>query len=184
MIGQSVLDFCLGGDRYDPLYNQSYGCLDVINNPELSERCKVKGAPKVIFAIKANAKSNNDMCLALRSGFQNGYINLLSDDTMIEDKLSKIRGYSKLSDIEQSKLKLPYIQTSFLINELINLTHDTSNGLIKVREKSGMRKDRYSSCQYGYYAIQELSKKLKPKNTTTDILSQFTIRPAKKISSF
>lgn len=166
---------------FDPLYGIQYSALNVMNNQDLADRCKVKNAPKVIYAIKANAKMNNDMCLALRAGFQNGYINLLIDDNNIEDRLSKIKGYSKLSDVQQVKMKLPYIQTTFLINELINLTHDTSNGLIKVKEKSGMRKDRYSSCEYGWALIQELSKKRKPRiEATSSLLSklQSQIRPS------
>ena len=183
-IGQSILDYIMG-DRFDPVYGQSYGALDCINSPELSERCKVKGAPKVIYAIKANARSNNDMCLALRSGFQNGYINLLYSDSNIEDKLSKIRGYSKLSELQKAKLKLPYVQTTFLIDELINLSCDTSTGLVKVKEKSGMRKDRYSSLEYGYYVVQELSKKLKPKNQNLSNLADLLpIKMAKRHSYF
>ena len=178
-IGQSILDYLMS-DRFDAVYGQPYGALDVVNSPELSERCKVKGAPKVIYAIKATAKLNNDMCLALRAGFQNGYINLLASDNNIEDKLSKIRGYSKLSDLQKAKLKLPYVQTTFLIDELINLSHDTSNGLVKVKERAGMRKDRYSSLQYGWYVIQELSKKLKPHKTqTTNYADIFKIRAPK-----
>lgn len=183
-VGLGVADYLMGGDRFDPLYGVSYLCLDCIDNPEMSERCKVKGSPKVIYAIKANAKSNNEMALALRAGFQNGYINLLINDNNIDEKLSKIRGFKSLSDEQQARMKLPYIQTSFLINELINLTHDTSNGLIKVKEKSGMRKDRYSSLEYGYYVIQQLNKKLKPKETTNDIMTLLKIRPARKVGAF
>ena len=123
------------------------------------------------------------MCLALRAGFQNGYINLLfSDSTIEEEELSKIRGYSKLSEMQKTKLKLPYIQTTFMIDELINLSHDTSNGLIKVKEKSGMRKDRYSSLEYGYHVVQELSKKLRPKRNTTNLASLLPIRTPKRKS--
>jgi len=87
--------------------------------------------------------------------------------------------------VQKAKLKLPYIQTTFLIDELINLSHDTSNGMIKVKERAGMRKDRYSSLQYGWYVVQELSKKLKPKKQqTTNLVSQLTIRPARRLSSF
>lgn len=175
-VGQSVLDYIMGSDRYDPLYNETYGALNVMNNPDLEDRCKVKNAPKVVYAIKANARSNNDMTLALRAGFQNGYINLLISDTNIEEKLSKIRGYGKLSEVQQVNMRMPYIQTTLLINELINLTHDTSNGLIKVKEKTGMRKDRYSSLQYGYALLQELSKGLRPKTDTTTLLDQLSIR--------
>ena len=56
----------------------------------------------------------------------------------MEDRWTKqIKGYNKLSDVLKTKLKLSYYQTSFLIDELINLDHDISNGLIKVKEKSG-----------------------------------------------
>ena len=178
-VGQAVLDYIMGADRYDPVYNETYGALNVMNNPDLEDRCKVKNAPKVIYAIKANSRSNNDMTLALRAGFQNGYINLLIGDVNVEEKLSKIRGYGKLSELYQVGMRMPYVQTTLLINELINLTHDTSNGLIKVKEKTGMRKDRYSSLQYGYALLQELAKGLKPKTNQTDLLKQLRIRPAK-----
>lgn len=181
-IGQSILDYLMT-DRYDPVYGQPYGALDCINAPELSDRCKVKGAPKVIYAIKATARSNNDMCLALRAGFQNGYVNLLASENNIDDKLTKIKGYSKLTDIQKTKLKLPYIQTTFMIDELINLSCDTSTGLIKVKEKSGMRKDRYSSLLYGYYVIQELGKKLKPRrDNSSDYNQYFKIRQPKRFT--
>lgn len=183
-VGQSILDYLMQ-DRYDPMYGVTYGALNVCNNDELSVRCKVKEAPKVIYAIKASAKTNNDMCLSLRAGFQNGNINLLTGDANIEDKLSKtIKGYNKLSDMQQAKLKLPYYQTTFLIDELINLNHEVVNGLIKVKERTGMRKDRYSSLEYNYYVVQQLALKLKPKNNSIqDLVSSLTIRPAQRRSS-
>ena len=169
-VGQSVLDYVMA-DRYDALHGTTYGAIQTVDNPDLNERCKVKNAPKVIYAIKANAKSNNDMALALRAGLQNGNINLLVSENNIEDELSKIvKGYNKLPLQQQIRLKVPYLQTTFLIEELINLEHDIVNGLVKVKERSGMRKDRYSALQYAYYVSQELTRKLKPKTTNTDIL--------------
>lgn len=181
-IGQAVLDYLMA-DRYDPIYGEVYPALNCCNNDDLAERCKVKNAPKVIYAIKASSKLNSDMILTLRAGFQNGYINLPISDINIEDKLSKIRGYGKFSENIQMLMMLPYAQTSLLINELINLDHDMNNGLVKVKERSGMRKDRYSSLLYGYYIIQnELSKDLRPENdSVVDLVNQLTIRPAKKI---
>lgn len=178
-VGQAVVDYFMM-NRFDPIYGQQYEALDFINNPELSERCKVKGAKKVIYAIKGSSKLNNDMCLAFRSGILNGYVNLLMNERDAEEEIQKIRGYSKQTESMQDKLKLPYVQTSMLVNELINLTHDMSNGLIKVKEKTGMRKDRYSSAIYGYWAILEESKKLKPKTELPNsLVNRLTIRPAK-----
>ena len=183
-IGQAVLDYIMS-DRYDPLYGVTYGALNCCNNEDLATRCKVRNAPKVVYAIKANANSNNDMALALRTGFQNGSINLLVSESDVDDKLkSIIKGYTKLSENQKNILRLPYYQTSALINELINLEHDVSNGLIKVKEKSGMRKDRYSSTEYGYYVVQQLALKLKPKNTTMSLIDKLPMRAGRRFSSF
>ncbi len=184
-VGQAVLDYLMQ-DRYDPLYGVTYPALNVINNDDLATRCKVKDAKKCIYAIKANAKSNNDMCLSLRSALQNGYINLLINELDMEDKWSKqIKGYSKLSDNVKSKLRLPYYQTTFLIDELINLDHDISNGLIKVKEKSGMRKDRYSSMEYNYYVVDQIRLNKKQKTySSSSLVDMLPVKSATRHSYF
>ena len=184
-VGQPIVDYLIYSDRYDPVYNVTYPCLNCANNTEISDRCKVKTAPKVIYVIKANAKSNNDMYLALRAGFQNGYINMLASDINIEEHLSKIRGYSKLSANQKALMLLPYLQTTLMINELINLQCDSSGVLIKVKERTGMRKDRVSSCMYGYNVCQILSAKNKPKNNNTlDLVNKLPIRQSKRFSLY
>ena len=181
-VGQPILDFLMS-DRYDPVFGETYSALNVANRPELQDRCKSKDAPKVIYAIKANAQDNHDMCLSLRAGFQNGYINLLinENDMGVEDKITKVKGYTKLSEMEKAKLVMPYVHTTLLIDELINLEHDAAGKYIKVKERPGMRKDRYSSVMYGYYVLQELGRKrLKPKTTTEDLAEKLAkaMRPS------
>ena len=52
----------------------------------------------------------------------------------MDDKWKKqIKNYNKLSDNVKTILKLPYYQTSFLIDELINLEHEIVNGKIRVK---------------------------------------------------
>ena len=168
-VGQGTLDYVMGGDRFDPQYSTTYKVMTVVNNDDLAVRCKYKDATKCIYAIKGNAQLNNDMCLSLRSGFQNGYINLLINESDIEDKWKKqIKNYNKLSDNTKTILRLPYYQTSFLVDELINLEHEIVNGKIKVKEKSGMRKDRYSSLEYNYYVVDQIRLK-KKKQQSYDI---------------
>lgn len=180
-IGQPVVDYLMAADRYDPLYGTTYPALNCANNTEIAERCKVKNAPKVIYAIKANARSNNDMYLALRAAFQNGCMNLLMDETVVEDTITSMRGYGKLSDKQKSLLRLPYIQTTFLINELVNLQYETVGSGIKVKEKTGMRKDRASSCLYGWTTLQELSKKLKPQKETHNVAASLPFRKPRQV---
>ena len=102
----------------------------------------------------------------------------------MEEIVKKIRGFSKMTSIEQAKIKAPYLQTSLMINELINLDHEIKGTNVKIKEKSGMRKDRYSSLQYNYYVAQELARQLKPKKSTTNLADILPIRTPKRKSSF
>lgn len=184
-IGQAVLDYVMS-DRHDPMFGCTYKAMTVVNNDDLATRCKVRDASKCIYAIKANSKLNNDMCLNLRAAFQNGHINLLINESDMEDRWSKsVKNWSKLTDRMRASLRLSYFQTSFLIDELINLDHEVVNGLVKVREKSGMRKDRYSSLQYNYYVVDQLKlKQRKNTNTAKEISRMLTIRKGKRYSAF
>lgn len=186
-VGQGVLDYLMAADRYDPLYGVVYKAMTVIDNEDLAVRSKVKDANKCIYAIKASAKSNNDMCLSLRAAFQNGYINLLMNENDMEDRWQKnIKGYNKLSDNIKMQLKLPYYLTSSLIDELINLDYELVNNLIKVKEKPGMRKDKYSSVLYSWYVCDQLRLKQKKKRTTStaDITKLFRVTPPKRVTQY
>lgn len=186
-VGQPILDEIMQ-DRYDSSYGETYKAMTCINNDELAVRCKDPTANKCVYAIKANAKLNNDLCVSLRSAILNGYVNFLVDETDVTNKETwnkVVKNYNKLSDNDQTKVKLPFYQTSALINEMINLDYDLSNGLIKVREKSGARKDRFSSLEYSYYVIEQLKlKKRKRKEDLDDLLDTLTIHKGYSASEY
>ena len=90
-----------------------------------------------------------------------------------------------MSSMEQSMLKLPYIQTSLMVNELINLDHEIKGTNIRIIERPGMRKDRFSALEYNFKICQDLALKLKPKNQSSqDISKLFSIRAPKKVTRF
>ena len=181
--GIGIYDFLIK-DQYDPEYGITYLGLNCCNNDEMADRCKNKNAEKLIWAIKANSEFNSKAVTALRAGFQNGKINLLINEFECEDEVKKIRGYSKMTPTEQAWLKVPYIQTSYMINELVNLEYSINGNQVKVKEKSNMRKDRFSSIEYQYYVVQQLGLKLKPNYlSTSSLLQKLTsqIRPSKLI---
>ena len=59
---------------------------------------------------------------------------------------------------ELAKLLKPYMQTTLLVNETINLEWSLNGGHIKVFEKGNARKDRYSSCSYANYLADLIEK--------------------------
>ena len=181
--GLGVYDFIIK-EQYDATTGETYEAMTSCNNQEMAERCKVKTANKVVWCIKANADFNSTSASALRASIMNGNVNLLCNEYDAEEVLKKLPNYSKMSDKEKTELMLPYVQTSLAINEMINLEYEIVNNKVKLKERTGMRKDRFSSLQYNIAVVQELNTKLKPKNADQDIINRLTIRPARRSSAF
>ena len=159
-LGIGVYD-ALSDDMYDPDYGIVYPALSCCNDDTYAERCTNRNAPKVIWAIQASSKFNNDMYLTLRDGFIEKKINLPISEFEIEEKFNDKKGFKNLDYTKRNIAKLPYIHTTLLINELINLQTEVSGSVIKVKEKSGMRKDRVSSIGYNFWVSKQLELKLK-----------------------
>lgn len=156
--GLGVFD-ALIRDMVDPETGELYGALSCCNDKDMAARCKVANAPEVIWSIKASASFNNEICILLRSGFKQGKINLLVSEFEAEEILKdKIKGYAKMQPFEQLQYKMPYIQTTLLIYELTKLEHEIKGTNIKIIEKTGMRKDRYSSLAYNYWVQCQLER--------------------------
>ena len=169
-IGLGVYDF-ITKDQISQENGKRYKAMTCINDKDMAERCKVRDANKVVWSVKANANFNNEICVLLRNGIQNGKINFLIPEQDADTSLKEIyKGYYKMSPTEQAKLKMSYIQTTFAVYELIKLDHEVKNGNIKVKEVEGMRKDRYSSIAYSYWCACQLELKLKPKQEDTQNL--------------
>lgn len=158
--GLGVFD-ALIRDMVDPETGELYGALSCCNDKDMAARCKVANAPEVIWSIKASASFNNEICILLRSGFKQGKINLLVSEFEAEEILKdKIKGYAKMQPFEQLQYKMPYIQTTLLIYELTKLEHEIKGTNIKIIEKTGMRKDRYSSLAYNYWVQCQLEREI------------------------
>ena len=90
-----------------------------------------------------------------------GKLRLLIDEAECKETLMTYKGYEKLPVEEQVKFVQPYLQVSLLLQEMVALERvETSNSLIKLKEPSTRRKDRYSSIGYGVYVAKLLEKDL------------------------
>lgn len=180
-LGLGVYD-CLSRDVVDPDTGEIYPAISCCNNAEMAARCTVIGAEKVIWSIKASAQFNSDCAFLLREAFRSGRLRLLSTELDAEEALSEIKGYNSLSASEKARFKLPYVHTTLLINELTKLQHEEIGGKVKIFEKSGMRKDRYSSLSYNYYVATQLESKIgKRYNINAQNSEAFIIKPPQYI---
>ena len=176
-VGLGVYD-CLTKEIMDSEIGESYPALSCCNDKVMAERCTVQGAERVIWSVKASAQFNSDCAYLLREAFRSGRIRLLETEYDAEKDLAELRGYSSLSLEEKTKIQLPYIHTTLLIDELTKLQHEESGGKVKLFERTGMRKDRYSSLAYNYYVATQLETKMS-RRIQNDALSAniFVIKP-------
>lgn len=117
----------------------------------------------------------------LREGFKTGKIRLLSTEYDGEESLVALKGFNSLTSSDKALFTLPYINTTLLINELINLKHEESGGFVKVYEKGGMRKDRYSSLSYNYWVACQLEKNIRKRSSESDSIKDIFMFRAPKI---
>lgn len=179
-IGHGVYD-TLVRDIVDPDTGEIYPALSCCNNQEMADRCTTRGAEKAIWAIKGSQAFNSDCAILLREGFRSGKIRLLVTEYDAETLFSEVKGYSSLSPASKLKIQMPYIHTTLLIDELVKLQHDETGGRVRVYERSGMRKDRYSSLSYNYYVALQLENKLGRNRTADFDLNDFFMFKAPKI---
>ena len=156
-LGLPIVDLLMS-DLHDQNSGITYSALSCCNNDEIADRCAVAGAPKKIYAVQGSAEFNSQCALGLREALKQGQVRLLVSEYDAEEWLADIKGYSSLNSAEAFEYKLPYIHTSLLINELVNLEYEARNNVVRVKEKTGMRKDRYSSLSYNIYVAKALER--------------------------
>ena len=156
-IGLPIVDLLMDS-IYDPTTGETYCALGCCNNDDIDRRCTDRSAPKKIWAMLANADINSSCALTLREEFKKGNILLPETEDEFDENFSSIKGIDKVSEENRLLMKLPYINTSLAINELINLETEVKNNYVKVKEKTGFRKDRYSSLSYNIWVSNQIEK--------------------------
>lgn len=141
------------GIEYPAMTIMPHKSLDEKLYEELSERTTGVNALQIIYPIIGTAPLNSKIAVEMRDKLQRRMINFLIDENAADDFLSKnVKGYLNAEDsVYKADLLAPYVQTSLLVNECINLSMSLVSGNIKLTEPDGQRKDRYSSFSYGNY---------------------------------
>lgn len=136
-----------------------------IYDDDYAMMCQYKDAVKCVVPYKASAQSNNDDNDSLLHHLAKGHIKFLIDDSSkMKNFLFSIKDYDNEEvfnrDLKQ-RVMLPYRETTALIKEMVALEKmPTSTGLIKLKEPSGKRKDRFSAFLYANAFADTLEQKL------------------------
>lgn len=157
MVGMTIFDQ-LTQDQYDIDRNVVYEAWSCINDESMAARSRNPNAQKVIYSIKATAQFNSDIAVLLRDSMRRGKIQFLIDVHEAKADLITNKNYSAMSVEEQLMFDAPFHQTSAFVNELVNLDYEMVGGKVRVKERAGARKDRYSSISYANYIANEIER--------------------------
>lgn len=154
--------------QYDADRDVEYPPFIAFNNEKMSSRSLSQNGLPCIFSMKVvQSEVNHQICTWLKDDLQKKKIKLLINDIEAKSYLIDKHNYHLKSPEEQGMMLKPYIQTSALVNELVNLEWKNSGMFIKVYETGRNRKDRYSSLSYANYYARLLEKDLKkPKKSS------------------
>lgn len=145
---------------YDEERGVEYSPLKCMNNKDYAKACQDENAKECIFAINATQQLNSDIAIAFRKNLMENKIDLLvNNSTAKESVLSKCKEYTESQDDElKIQMEMPFLQTQLMVNECAELQYEKmpQTGMIKIYEQGTKRKDRYTSCSYGSYFIDQL----------------------------
>lgn len=177
--GISVFD-SLSAVTKDEVRGVEYPAYTVMNSEhvdlkayeDLTARTLGQDAVGCVFPISTTAPLNSLIAVKFRERLKRKLVNFLVDDNTEEEFLIK-SGNKDILDQDDTGIRAyllqSHLQTSLLINESIALEMVVSNGLIKLVEPDGARKDRYTSVSYlNYYVSLMDTELLKEVGNQTD----------------
>jgi hypothetical protein len=147
-----------------------YPAMTVVDSNDVDEKLKEElrsrtlglNAIPVVYPILASQSLNAQISVAFRNSLQKKMWSFLLPDNDVEEFLiTSYKDFMSNEDPEARAFYLsPYVNTGLLIGECVNLEMMLTNGLIKVFEKDGHYKDRYSSVSYLNYVVGFFDKNL------------------------
>lgn len=145
---------------YDEDRGVEYAPLKCMNNDDYARVCTDINAKPCIYVINATQNLNSDIAIAFRKNLTENKIDFLVNyNSAKEDILSNYKEYIESVDLDfQMEFEKPFLETQAMISECAELQYEKmpQTGTIRIQEKGSNRKDRYTSCSYGSYFIDQM----------------------------
>lgn len=165
-LGIGLLDYMVKS-QVDPDTSDIYPDFGIYNDEEgYYKKFKTNLTEQdAVYVIKANAPINTEAHANAQSKLQTGKVKFLIDEKAAKVKLLGTRlGHGMTSEQRAEYLK-PFTLTSILREEMLNLREENEGiNIILKQANRGIKKDKFSSFEYGlYYIKQEEENKRKKK---------------------
>ena len=119
-----------------------------------------------MYIMKANQVLNSEMYAYCQSEINSGRVNFLVDESIAKNKLLSQAQGKKMSQSQRADYLMPFVQTSILKDQMLNLVYENDGAHIILKQASKkIKKDKFSALIYGLYycKLQEDSRLKKRK---------------------
>ena len=164
-MGIGLLDY-LVKPQVDPDTGDTFPDFGVYNDEEnYYKKYRTQACEQdAIYQIKANAPINTEAHANARSQLSSGKVKLLIDERVAKVKLMGTKVGQNMTPDELSDYLKPFTLTSMLREEMMNLREENEGvNIILKQVNRGIRKDKFSSFEYGLYYIKQVEEVKKKK---------------------
>ena len=105
-----------------------------------------------MYVMKANQSLNSEMYAYCQSQMSTGRLKFLVDENIAKNKLLSQEQGKKMSAVKRAEYLQPFVQTSILKDQMLNLIQDNDGAHIILKQSSKkIKKDKFSALIYGLY---------------------------------
>lgn len=105
-----------------------------------------------MYIMKANQVLNSEMYAYCQSEINSGRVNFLVDESIAKNKLLSQAQGKKMSQSQRADYLMPFVQTSILKDQMLNLVYENDGAHIILKQASKkIKKDKFSALIYGLY---------------------------------
>ena len=121
-----------------------------------------------MYIMKANQALNSEMYAYCQTEINSGRVNFLVDESIAKNKLLSQAQGKKMSQSQRADYLMPFVQTSILKDQMLNLVKENEGVNIILRQgNKKIPKDRFSALEYGLYYIKQEEERKKKKKCTS-----------------
>lgn len=117
-----------------------------------------------MYIMKANQTLNSEMYSYAQAQMFNGRVKFLIDENLAKGKLLTTEKGKKMTPNQRADALMPYVKTSALKEEMMNLIQNQDGALIILKQENPKTpKDKFSAFVYGMYYCKMMEDKTRRK---------------------
>ena len=173
-LGIGLVDY-LVKPQIDPVSNDEYPGFGVYNDDEkYYDKFRTDTTiTNMLYIIKAQSQLNNDAHANIQTQINSGKVKFLIDERTAKARLLAQAQGAKMSVEKRAEYLKPFVLTSILKEEMMNLREETEGvNIILKQSNRRIKKDKFSALEYGLYYLkyEEENKRKKKKAKISDML--------------